>query len=157
VNELNPAILLGVVLFLLNQLAPAYFPSLAKALVRGWVWLYTSVLPQEAKERRRMEMASDFWEQMQAERAEGFAPHVAALRVLGRLLPGIPSDLSWSVRNIRLPTLPLRLPPGRPPRLEGRGSVVLKRPVVHATGTVRLSGRLNTTVISGRGGSDAAD
>lgn len=142
-NELNLATVLAVVLFLLRLLLPAYLPSLAKVLFRGWVWLYTSVLPHEVKERHRMEMASEFWEQMQAERAEGFAPHDAALRVLGHFVHSIPSHLSWSISNIRLSSLPLRLP--------WRPAVHPTGTVKHSTGTAMISARACGTVISGHG------
>jgi hypothetical protein len=57
---------------------------------RTWVRLYTRGLPDELAERRRDELASDLFEHA------SLAPSPAQQReVIGRVLWGIPADLSW--------------------------------------------------------------
>ena len=67
----------------------------AVALTRRWVAAYTSALPPADRERRRLELESDVWEQ----RRDGLLPTVAAStvgwQVLQRLVTGVPADLTW--------------------------------------------------------------
>jgi hypothetical protein len=73
-------------------------------IARAWVRAYTSGLPAETAQRRRDELASDLHE------------HTCAggrsVEVLGRVLWGIPADLSWR-RAARAPRL-RRLETGEP-------------------------------------------
>ena len=73
--------------------------TLAIGMVRSWVALYTFGLPGELRSARRLEMASDVWEQRQfaALRREG--PGETALQVLARLLCGVPADLTWRIET----------------------------------------------------------
>jgi hypothetical protein len=64
-------------------------------LTRRWVRLYTAGLPTEVRGARRAELESDLWEQEQDAGAAGCGPTTTALRVLQRLMLGIPADLSW--------------------------------------------------------------
>lgn len=64
----------------------------------AWTRSYTRGLPDEAAERRREEIASDLFEHGHA---EGRTPAQQA-EVLGRVLWGIPADLSWR-RAARVP------------------------------------------------------
>lgn len=57
----------------------------------AWTTFYTRGLPDETAERRREEIASDLFEHGHA---EGRTPAQQA-DVLGRVLWGIPADLSW--------------------------------------------------------------
>lgn len=71
-------------------------------LARAWVAFYTRGLPPEVAERRRGELASDLFEHTSG----GSTPQA---EVLGRVLWGIPADLSWrraarAPRRRRLPT-----------------------------------------------------
>ena len=67
-------------------------------LVRKWVRLYTMGLPAEDKKTRRDEIDSDLWEQKQDAAGSGNGTG-AAWNIFGRLLFGIPDDLSWRMEN----------------------------------------------------------
>ncbi len=67
-------------------------------LVRKWVRLYTMGLPAEDKKTRRDEIDSDLWEQKQDAAGSGNGTG-AAWNIFGRLLLGIPDDLSWRMEN----------------------------------------------------------
>jgi hypothetical protein len=69
-------------------------------VARAWSSLYTRGLPAAVAERRREELASDLHEHATSAGA-GLALQVA---VLGRVLWGIPADLSWR-RAARAPRL----------------------------------------------------
>ncbi|MGZ8804037.1 MAG: hypothetical protein ACXWZG_01880 [Microbacterium sp.] len=69
--------------------------ALAAGLTRRWVRSYTGWVGAEAAERRRAEIASDVWEQRADAREQGVAPTTAALSIAGRVVAGIPADLSW--------------------------------------------------------------
>ncbi|WP_137844778.1 hypothetical protein [Microbacterium sp. 2FI] len=75
--------------------------ALAEALTCRWVRGYTAWVGAEAAERRRAEIASDVWEQRADARERGAAPATAALSIAGRVMAGIPADLTW-VRAQRL-------------------------------------------------------
>ena len=77
----------------------AFMMTLAVGLVRWWVRLYTSGLPSGAREARGAEIDSDLWEQGQDDIATGCRPDEAALQVFGRLLLGMPADLSWRLEQ----------------------------------------------------------
>ena len=70
---------------------------LASALVRAWTRLYTWGLPAVARDRRCAEIASDLWEFSRDLGDEGVGPTAAALRIVRRLLLGIPDDLTWRI------------------------------------------------------------
>ena len=69
-------------------------------LARNWVRVYTRGLPADTAERRREELASDLFEH--ASLAGPSSGHQT--EVLGRVLWGIPADLSWR-RAARAPRL----------------------------------------------------
>lgn len=58
---------------------------------RTWVARYTGGLPTEVGERRRLEIESDLYEQIQEMGTKG---------ILGRCLRGIPADVWWRVRTL---------------------------------------------------------
>ena len=58
-------------------------------VVSGWLNLYTIGLDPEQRERRRAEIESDVWEQLNADR------QVPAATVLTRFVRGIPDDVRW--------------------------------------------------------------
>lgn len=62
---------------------------------RRWAALYTSGLPDEAVQRRTLELESDMWEHLH-DRDE----HHRARAVLGRSLRGIPADVRWRYRTL---------------------------------------------------------
>jgi hypothetical protein len=80
---------------------------------RRWVRTYTRGLPQEEANRRRDELASDLYEH----RAASGQSHSQQLQVLGRVLWGIPADLSWR-RAAKVP---------RERRLETGASMTLRK------------------------------
>jgi hypothetical protein len=69
-------------------------------VAQGWVVTYTRGLPAESAERRRDELASDLFEH--ASLVGPSSGHQT--EVLGRVLWGIPADLSWR-RAARAPRL----------------------------------------------------
>lgn len=69
------------------------------ALVRAWVRLYTGGLRAEVRDTRRAEIESDLWEHVHDERARGLRPLPITLHVIGRMLRGLPADLSWRLRH----------------------------------------------------------
>jgi hypothetical protein len=73
-------------------------------LATAWVRTYTRGLPADVAERRRAELASDLYEHA--------ATDGRSAAVLGRVLWGIPADLSWR-RAARVPRL-RRLETGAP-------------------------------------------
>ncbi len=72
--------------------------TLAARLTRWWVRLYTKGLPPEMRDARRAEIESDLWEQGEDANANGSPPDETALEVFGRLLLGVPADLTWRVQ-----------------------------------------------------------
>ena len=68
---------------------------IAVAAVRAWTAVYTWRLPPELRGRRRAEIESDLWE---SQRAEPFDAWLA-LRVIERLLLGVPDDLHWRLEQ----------------------------------------------------------
>ncbi len=72
--------------------------TLAIGLTRWWVRLYTRGLPPEMRDARRAEIESDLWEQGEDATANGSQPDETALEVFGRLLLGVPADLTWRVQ-----------------------------------------------------------
>ncbi|MDX6538583.1 MAG: hypothetical protein QOI71_193 [Gaiellales bacterium] len=73
--------------------------TLVFALIRAWVRLYTRGVPAELRETRRAEIDSDLWEQVHDDQARGRRPPVTTLHVLGRVLRGVASDLSWRLEH----------------------------------------------------------
>ena len=73
--------------------------SVVLALIRSWVRLYTRGVPAELRETRRAEIDSDLWEQVHDDQARGRRPLATTLRVLGRVLRGVVSDLSWRLEH----------------------------------------------------------
>ena len=73
--------------------------ALAVALARAWVRMYTRGVPAAVRDARRAEIECDLWEQPHEERALGQPVFATASRVLGRVLRGVPSDLSWRLEH----------------------------------------------------------
>ena len=73
--------------------------TFAVRLTRRWVRLYTAGLPPEARDARRAEIESDLWEHGEENGVLGAGPDVTAMQVLGRLLLGLPADLSWRLEQ----------------------------------------------------------
>jgi uncharacterized protein (TIGR03435 family) len=65
------------------------------ACVRAWTRLYTSRLPPAVRNRRRAEIDSDLWEWLADQASE--PPGTGAVRLLLRLLLGMPDDVAWRV------------------------------------------------------------
>jgi hypothetical protein len=64
-------------------------------LCHAWVRLYTARLPAEAKVRRRQEIESDLFEHHADGESAGVSRHRLAAEILGRVLVGVPADLTW--------------------------------------------------------------
>ena len=69
--------------------------SLADRLCLRWVEWYTRGLPRDVADRRRAEIVSDLWEHEQDASRAGLADLAISVEVLGRVLSGVPADLSW--------------------------------------------------------------
>jgi len=67
----------------------------ATAAVSWWVSAYTRHLPAEVAERRRVEIASDLWEQRADGNASRTPAAMVALSILRRTSAGVPADLRW--------------------------------------------------------------
>lgn len=80
----------------------------ADALVLGWCRWYTRDLPEPVATARRAEIASDLYEERTLA-AEAGEP-VASRSYVGRLVRGVPADLSW--RRAQLRRLALTAPRG---------------------------------------------
>jgi TonB family protein len=80
----------------------------AMQIVRIWTAIYTWRLPTEIREARRADIASDLWSSVHD--PDGYSQWSAALRIVSRLVLGVPDDLLWRFerRNARAPFL-LRL------------------------------------------------
>ena len=70
-------------------------PELVIKLTRAWALLYTRGLPTDRSAARRDELDSDLWEHEAWAAASGRSAGKIALEILGRLVAGIPADLSW--------------------------------------------------------------
>ena len=73
--------------------------ALALSLARAWVRIYTSGMPPAVGDARRAEIESDLWEQRHEEQARRRRALSTAFRLLGRVLRGVPSDLSWRLEH----------------------------------------------------------
>jgi len=80
--------------------------SLARSTCRLWVRAYTRRLPSEAAERRRQEIESDLYEHFDEAAQAGVTGRRLGAEILGRVLVGVPADLSWR-RATRQPQLRL--------------------------------------------------
>lgn len=67
----------------------------AAASCRRWVRLYTRRLDDGPRDRRRAEIESDLYEHRAEAIAAGATGHRLAAEILGRVLVGMPADLSW--------------------------------------------------------------
>ena len=67
----------------------------AHGAVRWWVSAYTWGLPVDLRDRRRLEIESDLWEQQNKLEKGSSSPGNAAIQVLVRFLGGVPADLLW--------------------------------------------------------------
>ena len=73
---------------------------LANAVVRAWTRVYTWRVPSPLREARREEIESDLWEREHDPVADG--RFSLPLRVVARMLIGIPDDLGWRVEQVNI-------------------------------------------------------
>lgn len=66
--------------------------SFGVRFTQSWVGIYTGGLPAEASERRRLEIESDLYEQVDESGDD---------RILGRCLRGMTADVWWRIRTLR--------------------------------------------------------
>jgi TonB family protein len=69
----------------------------AAVIVRLWTRIYTAGLPEDVRNRRREEIASDLWEAAHAPDRGGRLP--PSLVMLIRLAAGTAQDLSWRIEK----------------------------------------------------------
>jgi hypothetical protein len=70
----------------------------ATGAVRAWTQLYTWRVEPSVRDARRAEIQSDVWEQLNAERGGPTLP----LRIVSRLVLGIPDDMRWRIEHVSL-------------------------------------------------------
>ncbi len=83
--------------------------AITSRMVTSWATAYTIGLAPGQREQRRMEIASDVWEQHQAEGGAGRAQFSFAMSLLSRMIRGIPADLLWRV-NVEGPQMDIKIP-----------------------------------------------
>jgi len=71
------------------------------APIGWWIRAYTAGLPDIMRERRRMEVESDAWEEVSALTALGSGPAAIRAAVWLRWLAGVPDDLFWRLEQRR--------------------------------------------------------
>jgi hypothetical protein len=74
---------------------------LIKKIVMGWVWLYSSIAPEEDREGRRLEVLSHIHEMTNTLLKSGHTPGEIAVRMLEILVLGLVDDVSWSMQFMR--------------------------------------------------------
>src|SRR5205823_8045156 len=72
---------------------------IAARVVDRWALVYTSGLSAGVRDERRAELASDVWEQLAAECTAGRRPSAGSLKVISRVVRGIPADVVWRVET----------------------------------------------------------
>jgi hypothetical protein len=110
--EHAPYIAIVFVAVALEQLCLAFALPVARLLVRGWHYGYTALAAPDDRVERRLEMASDAHEYVADQRAQGYKPAEAALRLLGHVLFGVWADIVWTAAHARVPRLPVPHPTG---------------------------------------------
>lgn len=79
--------------------------DVVRTIVRTWIFLVTAPIAEPGRSRWREEREADyFWEREDLGRRAGHAsygPAEIALRILGRLIAGIPEDVVFSLSSIR--------------------------------------------------------
>jgi hypothetical protein len=73
--------------------------AFALALARAWVRIYTHGMPAESRDARRAEIECDLWEQRHDEQSRRHRAVATAPAMIGRVLRGIPSDVSWRLER----------------------------------------------------------
>ena len=76
--------------------------TIAVGLTRLWTRLYTCRLPDDLRNARRAEIESDLWDWRHDVRAGGH-DQPTAMRLLARLICGVPDDLSWRIEQVLIP------------------------------------------------------
>jgi hypothetical protein len=71
------------------------------AVVRGWVGLYTRVLPEDARAARRDEIDDDLWCEHAEAAAAGRSARSLDADLAMRLIFGMPADVSWRLTHSR--------------------------------------------------------
>lgn len=107
-------------------------PALAAGLTHSWVRVYTRGVSPDLRERRQAEIESDLWEHESDAREAGAPLGALALEFLGRLVLGVPADLSWRLEHRGAGRRPLRI-------VEGSKNMIA---AVKKNGMVGLSGLL---------------
>lgn len=102
--------------------------AVAAGLALRWTALYTRRLPEDQRERRRGEIASDLWEHERAARAAGERPVAVATDIVLRVVRGMAADIVWRWSSLR--------GRGAGNALNGRLVVMLNRLVIAAGAAV---------------------
>ena len=71
--------------------------GITSGLARQWARIYTMGLPTEIKTARLDEIDSDLWEQTQDASLVSRQSNSVTKQMLGRMLFGMPDDLSWRI------------------------------------------------------------
>ena len=73
--------------------------ALVEGLTRAWAGLYTAGASSDRRASRRGEIDSDLWEQRRAGSDSQRSAVATAGDVLGRLVRGVPADITWRLQT----------------------------------------------------------
>ena len=73
----------------------AHALTITKQIVKGWVWLYSAIVPKEDRDGRRWEVSSHFHEMTNTLQKAGYAPGEIAIRILEHCAIGMIDDMAW--------------------------------------------------------------
>jgi hypothetical protein len=89
-------LLIGVTLIFTGLGVKAYLLDVVKAVVLGWVWLYTTCA-SERGERQRLLIESFLHDEIAYLEDQGYTPAEIAVRIIGHWVRGLPSDAKWGL------------------------------------------------------------
>lgn len=76
--------------------------EIAAGLTRGWVRLYTTLMPEDLRDSRRAEIDADLWDHARDAQDNGVPQSVLAMEVFLRTILGVVDDVSWRFEAIRM-------------------------------------------------------
>ena len=83
--------------------------TVAGAIARAWLRVYTCGLAESVRERRAQELESDLWEHEADRFGEDTPPGLVGLEIFGRMVRGMPADLMWRFQ-VEGPQMELKIP-----------------------------------------------
>jgi hypothetical protein len=83
--------------------------SFAADVARYWARIYMLGLPEQFRERRQQELESDLCEHERDGFRQQASPAAVSLEIIGRVVRGMPSDLTWRLQ-LEAPPMELKIP-----------------------------------------------